>query len=165
MLLEGGCDPRSVIAALVASTPDAGWRQLAVLGRDGEVGFFSGEHITSIHGAASGPDCVAIGNILADRAVPAAMVDAFAAGSAVGLPERLMAALEAGDAAGGEMRAVRSAALVVVHEQPFAYVDLRVDASDTPIAALRRLWAEYAPEAEAYVTRAIDPGSIPGPVT
>ena len=163
-LLESGCNPACVVAALVASTPDAGWRQLAVLDRSGVAAHFSGGHIHSIHDAVTGPDCVAAGNILADPGVPGAMVAAFTAGAELALPERLLAALEAGDAAGGELRPVRSAALLVVHQQPFPYVDLRVDGSDSPIAALRALWQEYEPEADAIVTRAIDPARM-GPPT
>ena len=165
MLLESGCDPAATIAALVASTPAAGWRQLAVLDRHGATAHFSGEHIVSKQGAVSGADCVAVGNILRDPGVPAAMVAAFSAQAGLGLPERLLAALEAGERAGGEIRAVHSAALLVVHEHSFPYVDLRVDAADTPIAALRALWEEYAPEADAFVERAIDPDKIGGAVT
>ncbi len=160
MLLEGGCDPAAVVAGLVASTPDAGWRQLAVLDRHGAAAHFSGAHIRSPHGGATGPDCVAVGNILANPAVPAAMVAAFTKASSLGLPERLLVALEAGDEAGGESRQVRSAALLVVHEQSFPYVDLRIDAADDPITALRALWEAYAPEVDAFVTRAVDPGRI-----
>ncbi len=104
MLLESGYDPAAVVAALVASTPDAGWRQLAVLDRHGAAAHFSGAHIRSPHGGVTGPGCVAVDNILANPAVPAAMVAAFAAAPGLGLPERLLAALEAGDKAGGESR-------------------------------------------------------------
>jgi uncharacterized Ntn-hydrolase superfamily protein len=157
-LLADGCGPAATVAALVASTPHAGWRQLAVLDREGGGAHFSGQHITSVLGAASGLDCVAAGNILRDPGVPAAMVAAFTADPRLDLPARLLAAVEAGDAAGGELRPLRSAALLVVHRHAFAYVDLRVDAADDPIATLRALWQEYAPEADEYVTRAIDPG-------
>ena len=157
MLLEGGCDPASVVAALVASTPHAGWRQLAVLDRGGAGATFSGGHIQSKHDGVVGRDCVAAGNILSDAGVPGAMVRAFEAGAGLALPERLLRALEAGDAAGGEINALRSAALTVVHEQPFPYVDLRVDGSDSPLAALRTVWEEYAPDLDGYVMRAIDP--------
>ncbi len=159
-LLAEGCAPEAVIAALVASTPDAGWRQLAALDAAGRTACFSGEHIHSKQGGVAGADCVAVGNILAHPGVPQAMAAAFARGAALGLAERLLAALEAGDAAGGETRAIRSAALYVVHEHSFPYVDLRVDAADAPIAALRALWEEYAPQADAYVTRAVAPGSM-----
>lgn len=71
-----------------------------------------------------------------------------------------MQGLEAGLGAGGERGAVRSASLLVVHEHSFPYVDLRVDEAEAPIAALRALWKAYAPQADDYVTRAIDPGSL-----
>ena len=163
-LLEGDCDPVHTMAALVASTVDAGWRQLAVLDRHGAAAHFSGAQIVSVQGAAIGADCVAIGNILRSPEVPAAMVDAFVAAAALDLPRRLLTALEAGDQAGGETRAVRSAALLVVHEQSFPYVDLRIDASDAPIPALRALWEEYALELDAFVARALQPDTSGGPV-
>ena len=156
-LLAEGCDPAAVVAALVASTPDACWRQIAVLGPTGTAAHHSGARITSIGGAAIGADCVAVGNILRDPVVPQAMVDAFTAAPHRSLPERLLAALHAGNAAGGEIRALRSAALLVVHQQAFPYVDLRVDSSEAPIAALQALWEEYAPEADAFVERALHP--------
>ncbi len=157
LLLAGGCSPGETVAALVASTPHAGWRQLAVLNHEGTGAHFSGGHILSKHAGVVGPDCVAAGNILRDPGVPAAMAQAFAAGAALPLPDRLLAALEAGEGAGGEERPLRSAALLVVHGQDFAYADLRVDAADAPITALRRLWEEYAPEADDYVARAVEP--------
>jgi uncharacterized Ntn-hydrolase superfamily protein len=156
-LLAEGCSPAATLAALVASTPDHGWRQLAALDHAGASAHFSGAHIKSKHDGVSGVDCVAAGNILRDARVPGAMVAAFEAASVLPLPERLLAALEAGHAAGGEERVLRSAALLVVHDQSFAYADLRIDAADDPIAALRALWEEYAPTADEYVTRALNP--------
>lgn len=159
-LLAAGCSPAATVAALVASTPHAGWRQLAVLDADGAAAHFSGALILSRCAASAGPDCVAAGNILRSTDVPAAMAAAFAAAAALSLPERLLAALEAGDAAGGEDRPLRSAALLVVDQQSFPYVDLRVDAAPAPLAALRALWEEYAPDADDYVARALDPDSL-----
>lgn len=156
-LLAGGCSPESTVAALVASTPHAGWRQLAVLDRTGAAAHHSGHNIHSHHAGVTGADCVAVGNILRNDAVPGAMVAAFTAAQALDLPARLLAALDAGDEAGGEVLPLRSAALLVVHREAFAYADLRVDSASAPIAALRALWNEYALEAEEYVRRAIDP--------
>src|SRR6266849_5465395 len=64
--------------------------------------------------------------------------------------------------AGGENEPVRSAALLVVHEQSFPYVDLRVDDDAAPIERLAALWRAYAPEADDFVTRAIAPDDAPG---
>ena len=86
---------------------------------------------------------------------------AFEADPARPLAERLIEALAAGEAAGGEFVPVLSAAVLVAHRESFAYVDLRVDSHADPIAELRRLWREYEPEAEPYVVRANDPGAAP----
>jgi len=89
--------------------------------------------------------------------VPAAMARAFEADPGVPLATRLIAALEAGDQAGGEFIPLVSAALLIVDRQPFPYVDLRVDSDPAPIAALAKLWRDYAPLAASFVDRAIDP--------
>ena len=133
------------------------WRQLAVLDASGAAAHHSGRHIQSHHKGVVGAACVAVGNILRHDEVPAAMIAAFEDGHALALPERLLAALEVGDRAGGEIQPLRSAALLVVGRESFAYVDLRVDWSESPLTALRALWERYVPEADAYVTRAIDP--------
>ena len=76
---------------------------------------------------AKGKDCCAIGNIVRNEDVPKAMTDAFEADPNEPLAERLLRALAAGDAAGVEFRQIKSAALLVVHQESFTYVDLRVD--------------------------------------
>ncbi len=159
-LLAAGLGAASAVAALAAGTPHAGWRQLAVVDAAGTGAHFSGGLIRSKHAGATAEDCVAVGNILRSADVPAAMTAAFVAASTLSLPERLLAALEAGDAAGGEERPLRSAALLVVHRAAFPYVDLRVDAAPEPIAAMRALWKEYAPDLDEYVARALDPDSL-----
>ena len=108
-------------------------------------------------GEAHGRDCVAIANIVRSPGVPRAMVQAFEAASADSLAQRLIAAIRAGEAAGGEFKPVASAALIVVHREAFPYIDLRVDQHAAPIEELARLLAAYEPEADAYVARAIDP--------
>ena len=97
--------------------------------------------------------------LVRSREVPAAMVRAFEADPAAPLASRLVASLQAGDAAGGEFKPLVSAALLVADREAFPFVDLRVDQDGAPIAALARLWQEYAPMAEPYVARAVDPDS------
>jgi uncharacterized Ntn-hydrolase superfamily protein len=72
---------------------------------------------------------------------------------------RLLKALLAGDASGGEFAPVVSAALPVVHREQFPYVNLQVDSHPAPVTDLIRSWLEYEPEADVWVSRAIDPGS------
>jgi uncharacterized Ntn-hydrolase superfamily protein len=157
--LELGLTPEETIKALVASTPHHGWRQLAVIDAQGRSAHYSGHNIRSIHAGVSGRDCVAIGNVIRSVEVPAAMVRAFEAEPAAPLGERLCAALQAGHAAGGEFKQVTSAGLLIVGEHSFPYADLRIDDHPDPIAEIARLWALYAPDADAYVKRVLEPDS------
>ncbi|MGG5817859.1 DUF1028 domain-containing protein [Falsiroseomonas sp. HW251] len=156
-LLRSGCSAEETIAALVASTPDHKWRQLAAIDAAGRTAHFHGARVKPASNAAHGRDVVAIGNILSSDEVPAAMAEAFAADPSLPLAERLVRGLEAGEAAGGEYGDVRSASLLVHGDHDFALVDLRVDGDAAPITRLRALWEEYAPLVDAYVVRVIDP--------
>jgi uncharacterized Ntn-hydrolase superfamily protein len=160
-LLRSGCTATEAVAALVASTPDHRWRQIAAMDAAGRTAHFDGANVKPERGVAHGPDVVAIGNILANSGVPAAMAEAFQAAPDAPLAERLLRALEAGEAAGGEHGDVTSASLLVVHRECFPYVDLRVDKDASPLPALRRLWEEYAPLADGFVRRAVDPDDAP----
>lgn len=161
-LLRSGCTAQQVIDALVASTPDHAWRQLAVIDAAGRTAHFHGAKVKPSLNVAHGRDVVSIGNILANDRVPAAMTAAFEAAADQPLAERLVRGLEAGEAAGGEHGPVFSAALLVVEREVFPLVDLRVDKRADPIGGLRALWEEYAPMVEEFVTRAVDPDRAPG---
>jgi uncharacterized Ntn-hydrolase superfamily protein len=156
-LLRSGCSAQETLDALVASTPLARWRQLAVLDAAGNTAAFSGVRTKPQMSEAPGQDVCAIGNILANAMVPAAMLRGFQADPSALLAERLLYALEEGLAAGGENGPVRSAHLLVVERESFPLVDLRVDWHDKPIAELRTLWNRYAPQVNDYVIRALDP--------
>lgn len=161
-LLAEGCPAPHTVAALVSSTPENEWRQLAAIDAQGRTAHFSGARIRPHRNEAEGPDCVAIGNILANDTVPGAMVQAFAASDAA-FPERLLAALDAGLAAGGEDNPLVSAALRISWRAPFPYADLRVDMADRPLVALRALWQAYAPVADLYLGRAVTPDAMEPP--
>jgi uncharacterized Ntn-hydrolase superfamily protein len=154
-----GLTAEETIKALVAATPHHGWRQLAVIDAAGSSAHYSGGNIRSIHAGVSGKDCVAIGNVIRSTDVPAAMVRAFEAEPGKPLGDRLCAALKAGHDAGGEFKQVTSAGLLIVSEHPFPYVDLRADDHPDPIAEIARLWTLYAPTADNYVKRVLEPDS------
>lgn len=161
-LLRGGCTAEEVVAALVASTPDHKWRQLAVIDAQGRTAHFHGANVKPALNAVHVQDCIALGNILANDRVPAAMAAAFTASADQPLAERLVRAMEAGEAAGGEGRPVISAALLVMEREVFPLVDLRVDLAPDAITALRALWDAYSPSVEEFVTRAVNPDGAPG---
>lgn len=156
-LLARGFTAGEAMAAIVAATPHRQWRQLAIIDAQGRTATYSGASVRGEKGEAEGRDCAAIANIVRSPDIPRAMTAAFEASPDAPLARRLIDALAAGEAAGGEMQPVTSAALVVAHKESFAYVDLRVDDHREPIAELARLWAMYEPEADPYVVRAVDP--------
>lgn len=79
------------------------------------------------------------------------------------LADRLLSAMQAGLAAGGEAGPVHSAALKVVGEQSWPIVDLRVDwAEHDPVDALSSLWQAYRPQMQDYLDRALNPAAAPG---
>lgn len=164
-LLEKGMSATKVIAALTKGNDTIGWRQLAVVDKKGGTAFFHGKHIVSTHSGAKGKSSCAIGNIIRNDRIPKKMVDAFEAAPNEHLAERLVRALEAGLAAGGEFKQLKSAALLVVHKQSFPLVDLRVEFDRAPLEELRFLWEVYRGQMEQYVVRAVDPYSIPYPET
>lgn len=159
-LLAAGSSAREVLAALIASTEFADFRQLAIVDRNGETSGFSGTGALGLHAIAEGSQCVAAGNMLADLSVPTVMAKTFDASTAT-FPARLLAALKAGLDAGGEAGPVYSAGIKVVRDVAWPIVDLRVDWAEQPIEKLHDIWAIYQPQVEDYVRRAMAPGEAP----
>ncbi|MOA26753.1 hypothetical protein D3C78_1475680 [compost metagenome] len=109
----------------------------------------------------AGEQCAAAGNLLSGPEVIEAMVRAFEAAPGM-LADRLLAAMHAAMAAGGEAGPVHSAALKVVGDLTWPIVDLRVDwADEDPIGQLDGLWQAYRPQMQDYLTRALDPTAAP----
>jgi uncharacterized Ntn-hydrolase superfamily protein len=163
-LLSRGYNATAAMQAVVALAPQPEWRQLALIDASGRTASYTGASVDATKAAeAHGADCVAIANIVRSTDVPAAMSRAFEADPDAPLAVRLLDALGAGDAAGGEFRPIVSGALVIAHQEAFPYVDLRVDDHPHPIQELRRLWLAYTPEADAYVGRANDPAAATYP--
>lgn len=160
--LAAGAQAGAAVAAAVAADGHPAYRQLLAIGAQGAPAQHSGSAALGLWTTAAGRDCVAGGNLLANEGVPAAMVAAFDT-AAGGLGARLLASLQAGVAAGGEAGPIHSAGLLLVDAQAWPYAELRIDWCDSgcPVAAVARAWEVYAPQAEAYVTRALTPAAAP----
>src|SRR5262245_37195848 len=156
-LLARGFSAEEAMRAITAATSYRHWRQLAIIDAVGRTATYSGDSVRGEKGEAQGQDCASIANIVRSADIPRVMVARFETSAALPLARRLIEALAAGEAAGGEIAPVTSAALLIAYTQAFPYVDLRVDDHREPIAELARLWSLYEPEADAYVVRAIDP--------
>jgi uncharacterized Ntn-hydrolase superfamily protein len=156
-LLVRGFRAEEAMQAIVAATPHRHWRQLAIIDAVGRTATYSGDSVGGEKGEAQGRDCASIANIVRSAEIPRVMVANFESSPDLPLARRLIDALAAGEAAGGEIAPITSAALLIAHKEAFAYVDLRVDDHRRPITELARLWSLYESEADPYVVRAIDP--------
>ncbi|WP_377268655.1 DUF1028 domain-containing protein [Peterkaempfera sp. SMS 1(5)a] len=161
-LIAAGSSAREAVRHTADTETLVAWRQLTAVGADGSPAAFSGEHTLGVHAQAVDADCVAAGNMLLHNGVPQAMADAFAAQPELPLARRLLDALTAGLAAGGEEGPVHSAGLLVADTVPWPVVDLRVDWTDgDPVAELGALWRLWEPQQDAYVQRALAPELAP----
>ncbi|MEZ5773552.1 MAG: DUF1028 domain-containing protein [Hyphomicrobiaceae bacterium] len=161
-LMARGVPAPDAVKAIVAGRAHIDYRQLTAVDAAGRVGHHTGGRILGTHAEVEGVDCMAAGNLLSSTAVPRAMAEAFAAHSGKHLGDRLLTALEAGQAAGGEEGPTHSAALLVADKQPFPLVDLRCDWDDEdPVKVLRRLLSDYTPQMQAYLDRAVNPTAAP----
>lgn len=157
-LLAGGCTAEQATAALVASATCAPARQVAVVDDAGGAAVWAGAYVDPKYAYQQAFDGFAVvGNILSAPDVGDAIADGYRAAAETDFAARLIAALAAGLAAGGEQHALVSAALKVYHVEDFAYVDLRVDAAADPLAELAELNNRFTPLRDGYVQRALDP--------
>jgi uncharacterized Ntn-hydrolase superfamily protein len=151
-------------AALERALETDGWsqyRQVTVIDSEGRTALFTGAEALGLHNAVAGEQCIAAGNMLASVEVIDAMARAFEQTSGM-LADRLLAAMHAAMAAGGEAGPVHSAALKVMGEVVWPIVDLRVDwAEADPIGQLDALWQAYRPQMQDYLTRALNPTAAP----
>lgn len=158
-LLRAGMTPEAIVKALLDSDPDPGYRgqawpkagrQFAVMDAKGNYAVHTGPDATAWAGHKTGKYCTAQGNILAGEAVVNDMVAAFEKSEGQHLSLRLMAALEAGQAAGGDKRGMQSAAMLIVKKNGGVWLNndtvlrLQVDEASQadPLKELRRL-VEY----------------------
>jgi uncharacterized Ntn-hydrolase superfamily protein len=159
--LEAGLAPSAALAQALDSNGYGAYRQVAVIDNQGQTALFTGSEALGLNHAVAGEQCVAAGNLLSSPAVIAAMVAAFEQ-SAGCLAQRLLTAMHAAMAAGGEAGPVHSAALSVVGDLLWPIVDLRVDwAEEDPIGQLQSLWQAYEPQLNDYIIRALDPTTAP----
>ncbi len=159
-LLATGRTPAEAVQAL-RSRPFIEYRQLMAIDATHPPVVFTGAQALGTLADVTGMHAACAGNMLASRDVPTAMLSAFEAAKG-SLAERLMQAMVAGQAAGGEQGPVHSAGLLVYGEQQWPIVDLRLDwVENDPVGALYQTWKLYEPQLPAYITRALDPRAAP----
>jgi uncharacterized Ntn-hydrolase superfamily protein len=145
-LLRGGASAQETVERLKAGDPDYEQRQVGVVDAQGGSAAYTGPGCFDWAGDRAGPGFAAQGNLLAGPQVVAAVADTFE-GTSGPLAERMLAALAAGDEAGGDRRG-RQAAAVVIRKEGAGYggstdllLDLRIDDHPDPVTELQRLYA------------------------
>jgi uncharacterized Ntn-hydrolase superfamily protein len=160
-LMQGGKSARDAIATVRDQGKFIEYRQVLAVDKHGGTAIHSGPNSLGIWTQAQGPDVASGGNLLANDGIPQAVVDGFLS-STGHLGDRLIAAMRAGLAAGGEAGPLHSAGMLIVDKVTWPVADLRCDwTEDCPIENIATAWDVYKPQLDAYVQRAIDPREAP----
>jgi uncharacterized Ntn-hydrolase superfamily protein len=138
-LLAAGASAADTVRLLTAADEDQDIRQLHVMDRQGGFAAHTGAEGLAWCGHLVKESFSVAGNILAGPGVLEAMVAAYEGGEALPLAQRLIAAMQAAEAAGGDKRGRQSAALLIHGDKEWALVNLRVDDHPEPLAELARL--------------------------
>jgi uncharacterized Ntn-hydrolase superfamily protein len=165
-MLAQGHTPQSVMQGFAQTDPDFAYRQFGIIDREGRVAMHSGDRINPWSGHQVGENFAAYGNTLLGPATLQGIVDGFHASPDAPLEERLLQAIEGGQAAGGqasrgEAMPERSAWLRVIGHLDWPMIDLRVDLHTNAIGELRRIFTEYRQYADYYAERDRQPGEAP----
>jgi uncharacterized Ntn-hydrolase superfamily protein len=161
-LLAEGLGAQQALESLKSGAEHLEFRQIVVIDREGGSAAFSGARTLGTHAEALAENAASAGNLLANADVPKRILASFLEQEGRDLGDRLIGALSAGLAAGGEAGPVHSAGLIMVRDVAWHVADLRVDWHEhDPIGELAALWQRWKPQMEDYVTRALDPRKAP----
>jgi uncharacterized Ntn-hydrolase superfamily protein len=159
-LIDFGYSPQRVVEELAANDPYWDYRQIAVVYLDGRSAAVTHDKAIEWAGHVDGDNFVATGNVLVGQGVVDAMAESFRSTADQELEDRLIVALEAGVAAGGQPDGLNSAAMRVVGHESIPLLDLRVDMHESPVAELRDLFEFHKPLIPYYLMKARDPSSV-----
>src|SRR5215470_11100750 len=138
-LLREGKSPQEIVATLLARDSGRESRQLHILDAQGRIAAHTGKDCVDWCGHVKGDGFSIAGNMLAGASVLDETAKAYAANEKLPFARRLLAAMRAGEAAGGDKRGKQSAALLIHGEEEWSALDLRVDDHLDPLAELERL--------------------------
>jgi uncharacterized Ntn-hydrolase superfamily protein len=133
-LMESGVEAPAAMRSVLAADPGRELRQVGIVDRHGQAAAWSGEECTPCYKHASGDGFAAQGNMLLGAATVDAMTDSFLGPAGDDLAERLLTALEAGQAAGGDKRGRQRSALYVADTEALPLWDICVDEHPEPVA-------------------------------
>lgn len=139
-LMERGASAPDALAEVMAADEGRETRQIGLVDARGRSAAWSGRECTAWFGQVVEPHFAVQGNMLVSAPTLTDMARSFRESADLDLAERLMRAMEAGEAAGGDKRGRQSASLKVHHREEYPLLDLRVDEHPRPVAELRRVF-------------------------
>lgn len=138
-LLQEGRSAEDIVSILTGADGGRGHRQLHVIDRAGRTAAWTGPDCVDWCGSRAGPEVSVAGNMLAGPQVVDATLEGYLSNSGRDFDDRLITALEAGQAVGGDKRGKQSAALLIHDAEEYPLVDVRVDDHPDPLTELARL--------------------------
>lgn len=167
--LRAGLSARETLERLIEGDTAREVRQIGIVDKEGRTAVHTGADCVDWAGHIEGDGFTVQGNMLVGAATIEAMAEATSGSQAFPLHERLMLALEAGQAAGGDKRGKQSAAIKVFKTEDYPYLDIRVDEHRHPVAELRRVFEiakqQLLPFVDGMPSRRDPVGSLPDDVT
>ena len=153
-ILDGmarGLPPAAAIEGALAGDGGRGLRQVHAVDRHGRTAAWTGQNCVEWCGSLAAGGISVAGNMLAGEATVTDTLSAWQANPTLPMPDRLMLAMEAGEAAGGDRRGKQSAAMVMITTEDFPDLNLRVDDHAEPLPELRRLLAIWKAQATPWL--------------
>ncbi len=159
--MEQGLTAPEAVAEVARTNNYMEYRQLLAVDSNGQAGIHSGPNSLGIWTQAQARNAASGGNLLDNETIPQVIVDSYL-NSEGHIGDRLISAMRAGLAAGGEAGPIHSAGLKIVDTVSWPVADLRCDWSeDCPIENIATLWELYKPQLKAYTQRALNPSEAP----
>jgi uncharacterized Ntn-hydrolase superfamily protein len=149
--LARGVPPQQLIEQLTAADEGRDQRQVHLIAADGRTAAYTGDACITWCGHVAGDGFSVAGNMLAGPQVIQETAAAFQANDELPIAERLIAALAAGEAAGGDKRGKQAAALLVHTTEDYAALDIRVDDHPEPVQELQRLYVKSLERFQPFV--------------
>ena len=160
-LMQHGLSAPDAISEIIKRASFIEYRQVLAVDAQGRTAIHSGPNSLGIWAQAQAENVASGGNLLDNDTIPQAIVDGFLSASGH-IGDRLIAAMRAGLAAGGEAGPVHSAGMKIVDKVSWPVANLRCDWTERcPIENIATAWDVYKPQLEAYVQRALDPREAP----
>ena len=150
-MLSQGLSAADVVYALIEADGGRQHRQLHVIDAEGNIAAHTGVECIDWCGHVTGEDFSVAGNMLAGPQVIEDAAQAYDAGSDLPFAERLIAAMQAGEAAGGDKRGKQAAALLICAAESYPFLDLRVDDHTEPLTELLRLYVKSLERYQPFV--------------